>query len=44
MAKAKQTITTKIHRKKYGEGTGYFKCNLCGGSGRVKKGYNKKKK
>lgn len=43
MAKAKQTITKK-RVKKYGEGTGFLKCNLCGGSGRVKKGYNKKKR
>lgn len=40
---ARQTITKK-RVKKYGEGTGYFRCNLCKGSGRVPKGYNKKKK
>lgn len=33
--KAKQTI--KYRRKKYGEGTNYVKCNMCNGSGRVKK-------
>ena len=44
MAKAKQTVTTKVRKKKYGEGTDYLQCNMCGGSGRVKKGYNKKKK
>lgn len=37
------TVTTKKRVKKYGDGTNYLKCNLCGGSGRVKKGYNKKK-
>ena len=39
---ARQTITKK-RVKKYGEGTSYLRCNLCKGSGRVKKGYNKKK-
>lgn len=42
MARATQTITKK-RVKKYGEGTSYLRCNLCKGSGRVKKGYNKKK-
>ena len=44
MAKAKQTVTTKVRRKKYGEGTNFLKCNLCNGTGRVRRGYNKKKK
>ncbi len=44
MAKAKQTVTTKVRKKKTGEGTNYLVCNLCHGAGRVKKGYNKKKK
>lgn len=43
MAKAKQTITIKTRRKKYGAGTDYLRCNLCKGTGRVPKGYNKKK-
>lgn len=29
--------------KKYGAGTNYLRCNLCKGTGRVPKGYNKKK-
>ena len=33
--KAKQTV--KYRRKKYGGNTGYVKCNMCNGSGRVKK-------
>ena len=43
MAKATYTKTTK-RRKKYGEGTNFLRCNLCSGTGRVPKGYNKKKK
>lgn len=39
---AKQTVTKK-RVKKYGEGTNYLQCNMCKGSGRVPKGYNKKK-
>lgn len=35
---AKQTI--KIHRRKTGGNSGYQKCNICHGTGRVKK--NKK--
>lgn len=41
---AKQTVTrttTKQREKKVPEGS--LKCNLCGGKGYVKKGYNKKK-
>ena len=43
MAKATYTKTTE-RKKKYGDGTDFLKCNMCGGTGRVKKGYNKKKK
>ena len=41
---AKQTVTrtlTKERKKKVPEGN--LKCNLCGGKGYVKRGYNKKK-
>lgn len=44
MAKAKQTVTTKVRRRKVGGDSGYLTCNMCNGTGRVKKGYNKKKK
>ena len=37
MAKAKQTVTTEVRRKKYGEGTAYEKCSNCGGDGVVRK-------
>lgn len=40
---AKQTITKKRKRKVGGD-SGYLSCNMCAGTGRVKKGYNKKKK
>lgn len=36
MAKAKQTITVKRRVRKTGGNTGYRKCNICGGSGRIK--------
>ena len=42
MAKAKQTVTTKVRKKKVS--SDMLPCNLCGGKGYVKKGYNKKKK
>lgn len=35
MAKAKQTIT-KTRRRKTGGNTGYKKCNMCHGTGRIK--------
>lgn len=35
MAKVHQTV--KIRRRKYGGKTGYVKCNMCHGTGRVKK-------
>ena len=38
---ARQTITRK-RVKKYGEGTGYEKCRMCGGSGRQKTPKKKK--
>ncbi len=41
MARARQTVTTKIRRKKVPKDS--LKCNLCGGKGWVKRGYNKKK-
>ena len=44
MARAKQTVTTKVRRRKVGGDSGYLACNMCNGTGRVKKGYNKKKK
>lgn len=44
MAKQTIKITTTKRVKKYGDGTGYVKCNVCHGEGRVKAGYNKKKK
>lgn len=34
--RAKQTVTTKKHSKKYGGNSGYKKCPNCGGDGRVK--------
>ena len=39
MAKGKQTTTTtKGRRKKTGGNSGYVQCNMCHGTGRVKKG------
>ena len=39
MAKGKQTTTTttKGRRKKTGNNSGYVQCNMCHGTGRVKK-------
>jgi len=39
----RQTVRTKvtIRRKKTGGTTGYVKCNMCHGTGRVKKGKRK---
>lgn len=42
MARARQTITTRVRRRKYGAGTGYAKCTNCGGDGVVR--VRKKKK
>lgn len=38
MAKVRQTVTTKVRRRKTGGNTGYVPCNMCHGTGRVKKG------
>lgn len=40
-AKAKQTV--KTHRRKVGGNSGYVACNMCHGTGRVRKGKSKKK-
>lgn len=37
MATAKYTKTTTVRRRKTGGNSGYRKCNLCHGSGRIKK-------
>lgn len=39
MAKAKQTVrvTTTTRRRKTGGNSGYKQCNICHGTGRVKK-------
>ena len=43
MAKARQTVTTKSYRvRKTGGNSGYRKCNMCHGTGRVKVGKRKK--
>lgn len=37
MAKVKQTVKTKTYRvRKTGGNSGYKKCNMCNGTGRVK--------
>lgn len=36
MTRIKQTVTTKVRRKKYGGKTGLKKCPNCGGDGVVK--------
>lgn len=41
MARVKQTITTKTRKRKTGGNTGYVQCNMCHGTGRVKKGKRK---
>lgn len=33
---SRQKVTIKIRRRKTGGNTGYKKCNMCGGTGRVK--------
>lgn len=43
MARARQTVTTKIRRRKVGGDSGYIQCNMCHGTGRVKNGHKKKK-
>lgn len=37
MAKVRQTVTTKKRVRKTGGNTGYKTCNMCHGTGRVKK-------
>lgn len=44
MARARQTITTKRRRRKYGGNTGMEQCHICGGKGVVPKSWSKKKK
>lgn len=34
MAKAKVTVRRRV--RKYGGNSGYRKCNMCGGTGRIK--------
>ena len=34
---AKQTIKIKTRKRKTGGNSGYIKCNMCNGTGRVKK-------
>ena len=34
---AKQTVTIRSRRRKTGGNSGYVKCTLCNGTGRVKK-------
>ena len=41
MMAAHQKVTIKVRRKKYGGTTGYVRCNMCHGTGRVKKGKRK---
>ena len=36
MGKAKQTITIKKRVRKTGGNSGYKKCNMCHGTGRIK--------
>lgn len=36
MAKAKQTVKTKTRVRKTGGNSGYRKCNMCHGTGRIK--------
>lgn len=43
MARARQTVTTKIRRRIVGGDSGYIQCNMCHGTGRVKNGHKKKK-
>lgn len=36
MARIKQTVTTRKRTRKTGGNSGYRKCNMCHGTGRVK--------
>lgn len=36
MAKITQTVRTKYYRRKTGGKSGYRKCNVCHGTGRIK--------
>lgn len=36
MARVKQTVTRKVRRRKTGGKSGYRKCNMCHGTGRIK--------
>ena len=40
--KVKMTITTKKRERKTGGNSGYIKCNMCNGSGRIKNWRKKK--
>ena len=40
-AKAKVKQTTKTRSKKTGGGSGYIKCNMCSGTGRIKNWHKK---
>lgn len=42
MARARQTVTRKTRKRKTGGSSGYIKCNICGGTGRVKNWRKKK--
>lgn len=37
MANRQTIVITKTRRRKYGGNTGYVQCNICHGTGRVKK-------
>lgn len=44
MAKVKQTVTrSKYRTRKVGGSSGYIKCNVCGGTGRIRNWHKKKK-
>ena len=43
MAKQKVKMTIKKRERKTGGNSGYIKCNVCGGSGRIKDWHKKKK-
>ena len=42
MARVRQTVTIKTRRRKTGGNSGYIKCNVCKGSGRIKNWRKKK--